>query len=756
MRPALVYRLKRAALLGVLIGAWGAFLALPSVGVGLDLEENIGLKWLFLMRGPIEPPPGVVIVNTSTDVAWRLRSTAGATSRLKSCLDALDGYVEETWPRCLHAALVDNLQQRGVKAIAFDIAFEDDDPDWDSNLAAMIASAGNVVLQRTYQTHNGETAPGRLAKRLAAVARGSGPWILPKDPSRRVDRYWTFNAELGNAPTLPVMALQICSEPLLPTLFRVLGRVRPQRFSPLGSLGPEFKSMDLFKLMQDIRYGIKERPEISDRILADVQSATDQSDSASVRCLIALIKAYGGRAGYFAHFYGPLGTIPTFDGDLILAEESLRPVDPFKDAVVFVGVSGTSMMGQRDAHYTVFSRTDGSGIDLTGVEIAATAFANLLTDRPIRQLSNYQAFISLLAFGFLVGAAAYGLPGLSGSIAGIALGIGYAALALFQFKTSGTWFFVVIPLLVQLPLALFSGSVLQYLGARRERANIRRAMQYYVPKGVADSAEQSGSISHGAEMIYGVCLTTDIEGFTAVSQQESPQWLASSLNKYYDLVSEPVAQHGCDIFDFTADRMMCVWSSSQQDRKVRLEACLAALEIRDRVDEFNRDHPMEALPTRIGLNAGRLALANIGGGGRGSYSPVGEVPNGAERVEGLNKLLKTRLLASGEVVEGLDELTMRRIGSFIPYGMLSTLRIFEIIGPRHLLAGDLQERCAQYEAALNVFETGNWIEAMTLFDRILAKWPGDGPAAYLREKSRAYASAPPTIESPWVIRVETK
>jgi adenylate cyclase len=756
LRPAVTYRFKRAALLGFFIGALGAFLALPVVGIGLDLEENIGLNWLFSARGPSEPPKGVIVVNTSTDAAWRLRSIDGATARWP-CLTDLDKYRKETWPRCLHAALVDTLHRRGVSVIAFDIDFEED-ANWDPELAAVIDLAGNVILQRSYEIRDGEAIPGEVSKRLASVARGLGPWMLPKDPSRRVDRYWTFNAQLGNAPTLPVMALHVCSAPLLPLLFNVLNRVRPERFSSPEKLSAELNSGDMFKLMQDVRLGMKELPGTADRVLQDVQSELGEGGSASGRCIIALTKAYGGRAGYFADFYGPLGTIPTIDGDVLLGQELRRevqgPQEMFKDTVAFIGVSGATMASQRDAHYTVFSRTDG--VDLTGVEIAATAFGNLLTDRPIRQLSNYQAFIILLVFGFLAGAVAYGIPGLSGSLAATAIGVGYAAVAFLQFRDAGVWMFVVIPLLLQLPLALFCGSVLQFLDVRRERANIGRAMQYYAPKGVADLAAHSGSVSQGAELFYGVCLTTDIEGYTAVSQQESPRDLAMSLNKYYDLVSEPVAKHGCDIFDFTADRMMCVWSSAQPERKIRLNACLAAVEIRERVDAFNHSHPTQALPTRIGLNAGRLALANIGGGGHGSYSSVGEVPNGAERVEGLNKLLKTRILAAGEVVEGLEELAVRRIGTFIPYGMLSPFSIYEICGPHHVFVGDLRDRCAQYEAALAVFERGDWSEAMTLFDEMLNKWPKDGPSAYLRDKSTAYVAAPPNNDSPWIMRVETK
>ena len=756
MRHVVAHHLKRATLVGILLGVLGAVLVLPAVRVGLDLEENVGLRWLFLLRGPIEPPPGVVVVNTGTEAALRLRSVAGAGERWP-CLDDIEQHGRESWPRCLHAALVSTLHRRGVKAIAFDISFEDD-ANWDADLAASIDLAGNVVLQSTYQIKDGVATRDRLSTRLISVARGVGPWLLAKDPSRRVDRYWTFNPQLDNAPTLPVVALQVCARPLLPTLFNALGRVRPERFAAVAALDPEtVRSVALFALMQDIRLGIKELPGTSERLLAAVPSEIGDADSMHHRCLMALIRVYGGRAGYFANFYGPLGTIRTIDGDSLLAEElqsaASLPQNDLQDTVAFVGVSDV-IMPQRDAHFTVFSRPDG--VDLTGVEIAATAFANLLTDRPIRQMSNLEAFASLLAFGLLAGITACTIPGLSGSFACGAVGLTYAAIAQLQFSESGIWMFVFIPVVVQLPLALFSGAVLQRLDARRQRANLQQAVEYYVPKHIAETMAVQGSIARGAEMIDGVCLTTDIVGFTTKSQQESPQALTEKLNRHFALISRLPDQYGCTIFDYTADRMMCTWRIAEEDRGTRLNACLAALEIQEQIDAFNREHPDEALPIRIGLNAGQLALANIGSSKHGGYEAIGEVPNGAERIEGLNKILGTRLLASAQVVEGLDELKTRRVGSFIPYGMLRSLDIFEILGSLNMPTDGLEDRFRQYASALKAFESGSWREAMALFEAVLAKWPEDGPAQFFRERCRERIATPPTHVPPWVIRVETK
>jgi len=744
-------------MIGLVIGATGVALASPGIGVGLDLEENIGLEWLFSLRGSIEPPKGVVVVNASLEAAGRLRAVAGAADRWP-CLANLDHYGRDSWPRCLQAALISTLARRGAAAIAFDVHFEDD-ADWDADLAAAMTSAGNVAMTRTYTMVDGEPTPGRLAERLASAVRGIGPWLLPKDPSRRVDRYWTFNPELGNAPTLPVVALQVCALPVLPKFFALLGRARPDRFANLPEIDPRTLIGErMFRLMADIRAAIKETPGAADHILSALRSDPNRTDSADWRCLLALIKTYGARAGYLANFYGPFGTIPTIEGDALLRQElsnaTAGPEINFADSVIFVGVSGPSSAGQRDAHFTVYSRPDG--VDLTGVEIAATAFANLLSDRPLRQLPNAVVFLGLLGFGFAVGATAYLQPGLRGVIVALALAVAYFAFAQYRFNAGAVWMFVFIPMVIQLPLALLSGSVLQFVDARREREYIRRAMRFYVPESVANTAAKSGSISQSADTVYGVCLTTDAERFTTVSQHLPPPKLAALLNRYYDLLSEPVERRGGEISSFVADRMMCVWSGAEFDRQLRLNACIAALEIQRAAEDFNRQLGRDALPTRIGINAGWLALANIGGGGHYAYSLVGDVPNGAERIEGLNKILGTRLLAAAEVVNDLSELVLRRVGSFIPRGMLTPLTIVEIMGFHDATSDGLDALRGAYETALAAFEEGRWETARNGFAAVLEAWPHDGPARFFLGIATQYATSPPSHEAACIIRVETK
>ncbi|NTU61189.1 MAG: CHASE2 domain-containing protein, partial [Caldiserica bacterium] len=80
------------------------------------------------------------------------------------------------------------------------------------------------------------------------------------------------------------------------------------------------------------------------------------------------------------NFYGPPGSITTIPYHVAAtdgAPDAGLNLPDLTGKVVFVGFSDLYDPGQPDRFYTVFTNADG--VDLSGVEIAATAFGNLLT-----------------------------------------------------------------------------------------------------------------------------------------------------------------------------------------------------------------------------------------------------------------------------------------------------------------------------------------------------------------------------------------
>ena len=118
----------------------------------------------------------------------------------------------------------------------------------------------------------------------------------------------------------------------------------------------------------------------------------------------------------------------------------------FKDKVVFVGFSGATQPEQdivRDDYHTVFSNPDG--LFISGVEIAATAFANLLENKPIRPLTLSGALGILFLLGFLMGIVLLLLSTQESIVLGIFVISIYTFCAYYLFKEAAVWLPVMIP-----------------------------------------------------------------------------------------------------------------------------------------------------------------------------------------------------------------------------------------------------------------------------------------------------------------------
>ena len=157
---------------------------------------------------------------------------------------------------------------------------------------------------------------------------------------------------------------------------------------------------------------------------------------------------------------------------------------------------------QVDTYPTVYSTADG--VDLSGVEIGATAFANLLTDRTLRPVGPWTSLgdallrsaVSRVCWREL-------LPRHVCRVRSLALGAAGAALAQFLFTAHSLLVPLAVPLLVQLPLALVVGLLSRYRDIRKQ-----------VPIEVDPHARQ--------QLFNGVCLTTDVKGYTSLAEHLTP------------------------------------------------------------------------------------------------------------------------------------------------------------------------------------------------------------------------------------------
>ena len=270
---------------------------------------------------------------------------------------------------------------------------------------------------------------------------------------------------------------------------------------------------------------------------------------------------------------------------------------------------------------------------------------------------------------------------------------------------------------------------------RREREHLSTALAHYLPPKIAEQlAREIGDVRAADQSVFGMCLSTDAHQYTTLSETMEPAELGALMNRYYGVTFEPVKRHGGLVQDVVGDSMLAVWATTEPDASLRSRACLAALDIASAVDRFNATSGRFALPTRIGLHSGRLLLGSVGAIDHYEYRAVGDIVNTATRLEGLNKHLGTRLLVSAEVLDRLEGLTTRELGSFLLAGKSKPIVVHESPGKAAEATASDRERCAIFAGALAAFRRGAWSDAVRLWEESLRSCGGeDGPSRfYLR------------------------
>src|SRR5207244_9618441 len=322
----------------------------------------------------------------------------------------------------------------------------------------------------------------------SSSAFATAPFVLPRTPVR-VNQYWTFQTYAGDSPTFPVVAFQLYTLSVYDGFVGLLEKVSPDQAGKLPrDPATAIRAKGAVRFIRDIRAIFESDPLIARKMIDELEhSGSASADANKNRLLKSIIKMYGGANRRYLNYYGPPRTLPTlpFYQALRLGEEpvSNKTVD-VNGKAVFVGLSEILLSEKGDSFHTVFSQANG--VFISGVEIAATAFSNLLEDVAVKPISLRYYILIILAWGILVGVVCRMATTAGGGLAIVVLSVLYLVVVEYQFKADGTWYPVVIPLFVQSPLGFFGAVLWNYVETNKERQRIRKALAYYVPDEVVD------------------------------------------------------------------------------------------------------------------------------------------------------------------------------------------------------------------------------------------------------------------------------
>jgi adenylate cyclase len=756
----------------------GLITSLIGVGIGLsrygsDLEEYFGLNLLFQLRGERPVPPDVVFIAMDKLSANQLNLPHNT----------------RKWPRASHAQLVQKLSDAGASVIAFDITFVEERED-DPLFAQAIQKAGNVVLteylekeivslENSLGQRAGQMEIEKVVQPVPILAKASmalTAFPLPKVPEK-VSQFWTFKDGDSHFPTTPVVSFQIHALFIYDEMIDLLRKALEHPHAEKMKKDPVYRASfvaaqeligmkkevflvdhKVHELVQNLKEILGREPFIFEQMMRQLEQSNLSIQKTNL--LKSLMTMYAADDSHYLNWYGPPGTVtrvPYYQalqlpGRVVVNQKEID----FKGKAVFIGASEILPYEQKDGFYTAFSQSNG--LDLSGVEICATAFANLLENFPILPLHFSLHLLTLLLWGMGVSLLCFLTRPVIATVCTVSLIVLFLMIAYSQFQSSGRWFPLIVPLFFQAPFAGFVAVMWNYTDTRRDRKIIREALGYYLPSNeIARLSKNLGNLKSGGQLVYGTILCTDIEDYTGLSESLSPEDLRNLMNDYYEVLCEPVRQYNGVVLDFKGDAMLAIWANASPDPALKVQACLAAPAISRALAQFNQRPSHPKIHTRIGLHFGEMMLGNVGGGHRFDYTVLGDIVNAASRIEGLNKHLGTSLLVSQEALEGMGDFLTRNVGRFALLGKTKSLVVHELIG---LAEGDniigQRKRFDHFAAALDLYKRRQWPEAINQFRAVIQEYGQDGPSLFYMDLCQKLMENPPPPEWDGTVRLDKK
>jgi adenylate cyclase len=690
----------------------------------LELLDLRALDYRLIQRGVQPVAPEVVIVavdDASLTALGRWPWSRSLVARLIDAIAAgqpsvigLDLVQSEATASCVVEGLDGAVDPACRLAVQNALRASRDD---DAQLARSIRNSQRAVLGYffDFERRDGSSAPG---------AESAYP-LVRRAADSRIDRVPRATVVTQNLPELAAAARGLGYFNFFPDQDGIF------RHAPLAIRFGERVTMPLSLAMLELYW--PDRPPA-------IRFSPDGVESVRLGPLMLPVTEDG---QLLLNYRGPGRTFPHVAAADVLAGRV--PPETFRDKLVLVGVTA---VGAGDVRAAPFDAV------YPGVEIHATVLDNVLRNdfiyRPLWIGSLHMKLVDIaviFALVIVLELALFPLRGLAGALVVLGAFAAYVVGSQLVFTHLGAALSVAYPTLA-IGLAYLAISVQHYVVVDREKRHTRRMLDLYLSPSLAKYvSDHPETLQLGGEKRERSVLFSDVRNFTPIAERLNPEELVELLNVYLSDMTDIVFAHDGMLDKYIGDGVMAVWGApiAQSDHAAR--ACRAALAMVDALGDLNTRCAARGWPPlhiRIGLNSGPMVFGNMGSAGHLSLTVMGDNVNLGARLEGINKLYGTTIIASEATATlAADVITVRELDLVRVKGKAQTSRIFEVLGPA-AAAGECRPVIDAFAAGLAAYRARRWTDAVAAFDRVLALRPSDGPAAlYLRRCAEHLRTEPP-------------
>ncbi|OGP78463.1 MAG: hypothetical protein A2Z13_08810 [Deltaproteobacteria bacterium RBG_16_64_85] len=270
-----------------------------------------------------------------------------------------------------------------------------------------------------------------------------------------------------------------------------------------------------------------------------------------------------------------------------------------------------------------------------------------------------------------------------------------------------------------------------------------RSFGKYVPSDLVREILASGEEAElGGNRANLTVFFSDIEGFTPIAEQLSPEALVDQLAEYLGEMNQQICLEKGTVDKFIGDSIMAFWGAPAPNAEHALAACRAALLCQERLIVLRQKWKAEGKPLfahRIGLNTGEVIVGNMGSSNRLNYTVVGDPVNTASRLEGINKYYGSHIII-GQSTHDLvkDHFVTRPLDLLSVKGKKTGIKIYELMGGVRT-SEEKKIRIAEFTAeAFEAYLSKCWDEAIKYYEKVLLLNSGDQAASLMLARSKRY------------------
>jgi len=406
----------------------------------------------------------------------------------------------------------------------------------------------------------------------------------------------------------------------------------------------------------------------------------------------------------------------------------------FKGKVVFLGMTAPGLLDLKSTPTMPVS---------TGVHINATLFENLDRGTFMHPVPVLLVVLSMLLVCFFIAAFVLTFHTIAKNLSVFAAGLVLiltVAAALF----SGRYYLPTTYLVVTLLVSFILSAIFSYALEGRERQFIKRTFSQYMDKTIVEHVLQNPDIViPGGKKARVTVLFADIAGFTTISERNTPEDTALMLHRVLNELTEVVIEEKGVVDKYIGDCIMAFWGSPLETPKDEINACRCSLKFIEAIGGINGIFDQEGIPPvaiRVGLHTGDAIAGNMGSVRLFDFTVVGDTVNLASRLESVNKVFGTSIIASEHTLKKTYDLFLSRsLGPIEVKGKSEPVVIHEVLCEAVDAPGALTRKVGLYNRAFGNYREQRFAEAVELFDALLEEFPHDGPSEFYRRRAESLA-----------------